>query len=181
MQQTLLALVAMLIATFLSFNQKQAVVQHQSQVVRAEMEQMALGAAGQAMQVIQSRAFDRATVGVPSDSIVPTSEFEDPGSIQGGILDCAAFEGEDGENGEDACDDVDDFYGDTATISFAFPGGSFDFKVDMRVRYVNSDLQPTGGAKTNRKKIILEVQDNPTSGEPRLPEPIKYSEVVSYP
>jgi len=175
MQQTLLALVAMLIATFLSFNQKQAVVQHQSQVVRAEMEQMALGVAGQAMQVIRARAFDRATVGVPSDSIVSTSEFEDTGSIQEGILDCQAF------GGTDTCDDVDDFYGDTATIPFTFPTGSFDFKVDMRVRYVDSDLQPTGGTKTNRKQVILEVQDSPSTGDPRLPEPIEYSEVVSYP
>lgn len=175
MQQTLLALLAMLIATFLSFNQKQAAVQNQAQVVRAEMEQMALGVARQTMQVIRSRAFDRATVGVPSDSIVATSEFEDESSIQGGILDCSAL------GGTDECDDVDDFHGDTATVPFTFPTGSFEFKVDMKVRYVNADLDTTGVTKSNRKQIILEVQDNPSSGNPRLPEPIEYTEVVTYP
>jgi len=175
MQQTLLALVALLIATFLSFNQKQAAVQNQAQVVRGEMEQMALGVARETMNVIQARAFDRATAGVPRDSIVPTSEFEEKSSIQSSILDCAAF------GGTDECKDVDNFYGDTATVSFTFPTGSFEFEVNINVQYVNADLNPTGGTKSDRKQIILEVQDNPSSGNPRLPEPIKYTEVVSYP
>jgi hypothetical protein len=176
MQQTLLALVALLIATFLSFNQKQAAVQNQAQVVRAEMEQMALGAARETMNVIQARAFDRATDGVPRDSIVPTSEFEEKSSIQSSILDCAAF------GGTDECKDVDDFYGDIATVPFTFPTGSFEFEVNINVQYVNADLDSTaGGTKSDRKQIILEVQDNPSSGNPRLPEPIKYTEVVSYP
>lgn len=175
MQQTLLALVAMLIATFLSFNQKQATVQNQSQVVRAEMEQMALGVANQTMQVIRARAFDEATVGLPPDSVVATSDLESTSSIQGSVFDCAAL------GGTDTCDDIDDFHGDTATVPFTFPTGRFDFKVDIQVRYVTADLQPTGGATSTRKQILLEVQDHPSSGKPRLPAPITYSEVVSYP
>lgn len=176
MQQTLLAIVALLIATFLSFNQKQAQVRHQSQVVRAEMEQMALGVAHQAVQVIRARAFDAATVGVPpSDSIVATSNFEDTPFPTG--KDCKAF------GGVDTCNDVDDFHEmTTASIPFVFPSDQFDFDVDVRIQYVDSDLESTGGAKSSRKKITVEVQDDPTSGNsPRLYEPIEYSEVVSYP
>jgi hypothetical protein len=140
------------------------------------MEQMALGVARETMNVIQARPFDRATAGVPRDSIVPTSEFEEKSSIWSSNLDCAALPG-----GTDECNDVDDFYGDIATVPFTFPTGSFEFEVNINVQYVNADLNPTGGTKSDRKQIILEVQDNPSSGNPRLPEPIKYTEVVSYP
>ncbi|MFB6229652.1 MAG: hypothetical protein ABEL04_00725 [Salinibacter sp.] len=174
MKQTLLALVALLIATFLSFNQKQARMQSQGQVVRAEMQQMALGVAAQTLQVIRARDFDDATEGVPRDSIVPTSAFTEAPFSTGN--DCQAF------GGSDACDDVDDFHEmQTASIPFTFPTGKFDFDVDVRVRYVDPDLQSTGGSRSSRKQVIVEVQDDPSSGSPRLPEPIEYSEVISYP
>jgi hypothetical protein len=178
MQQTLLALLAILLATFLSFNQKQGIVQSRSQVVRAEMEQMALGVAKQAMQTIRSRAFDQATVELPPDSIVATSDLESRSSIRSATKDCKALDG--GLGG--ICSDIDDFHGNMATITFTFPTGSFDFKiVDITVRYVDTNLQPTGGARSTQKEIVLKVQDTPSSRAPRLPEPIEYSEVVSYP
>lgn len=175
MQQTLLALLALLVATFMSFSQKQAAISHQDQVVRSEMEQMALGVANHVVQVVRARAFDAATVGVTSDSIVATSNFASTPFSTGN--DCQAF------GGGEACNDIDDFHEmTTASIPFTFPTGSFDFDVDVEIKYVNSDLQPTGGAKSSRKKIIVEVQDDPGSGtSSRLIEPIEYSEVVSYP
>lgn len=175
MQQTMFALVALLIATLLSFNQKQAAVQHQQQVFRAEMEQMALGVAKHTTQIIRARAFDAATAGVTSDSIVATSNFSTTPFTTGN--DCQVF------GGGDTCNDIDDFHEMvTATIPFTYPTDSFDFNVDVEIKYVNSNLQPTGGSRSIRKKIIVEVQDDPASGgSPRLPEPIEYSEVVSYP
>lgn len=173
MQQTLLALLALLIATLLSFNQKQAAVQNQGQVVRAELEQMALGVAAQSTQIIRARAYDAATAGVPSDSLVPTSEFAD--SFPTG-KDCEVF------GGGTPCDVVDDFHEmGTATVPFTFPTGSFDFAVDVEIQYVDANLDSTG-SRTDQKKIIVRVQDDPPSGtDPRLAEPIQYSEVVSYP
>lgn len=175
MQQTMFALVALLIATLLSFNQKQAAVQHQQQVFQAEMTQMALGVANHAVQIVRARAFDVATAGVTSDSIVATSNFTETPFITG--YDCQPF------GGGDTCNDIDDFHEMvTATVPFDYPGGSFDFDVDIEIKYVDSNLQPTGGTRTSRKKIIVKVQDDPASGgSPRLPEPIEYSEVVSYP
>ena len=78
MQQTLPALMALLIAMFISFHQKQATVQNQSQAVQAETEPIALS--------------------------------EERGSIQGSVLDRAAFEG------TGTCDDTDDFCGDPAIV-----------------------------------------------------------------
>lgn len=174
MQQTLLALLALLLATLLSFNQKQAKVRHQQQVFRAEMEQMALGVANEAVQVIRARAFDEATRGVTSDSIVATSNFESTPFPSGN--DCKAF------GGSDTCNDIDDFHEMvTATLPFTFPTGNFDFDVDVEIKYVDEDLQPTGGSRSSRKKIIVEVQDAPVGSSSRLPDPITYSEVVSYP
>lgn len=174
MQQTLLALLALLIATLLSFNQKQATVQNQGQVVRAEMEQMALGVAAESAQIVRSRDYDAAVIGLPADSLVPTSEFTDPPFTTGN--DCEAF------GGSTTCDDVGDFHEmETATVPFTFPSGSFDFSVDVEIQYVDENLQPTS-SKSDRKQIIVRVQDSPSSGaDPRLPEPIQYSEVVSYP
>jgi hypothetical protein len=174
MQQTLFALLALLIATFLSYNQKQATVQNQVQVVQAEMEQMALGVAAQSVQVIRARAYDAVTAGVPSDSLVPTSAFTDPPFSTGN--DCRAF------GGSSTCDDVDDFHEmESATVPFSFPSGTFEFTVDVEIRYVDEDLEPAG-SQTDRKQILVEVQDDPGSGKsPRLSEPIQYSEVVSYP
>lgn len=174
MKQTLFALLALLVATLLSFNQKQATIQNQGQVVQAEMEQMALGVAAQTAQIVRSRAFDAATAGIPADSLVPTSEFTDLPFTSGN--DCIVF------GGSTACEDVDDFHEmETAVIPFSFPNGTFDFAVDAEIQYVDQNLEPAG-SKTDRKKIILTVQDTASSGtDPRLPEPIRYSEVVSYP
>lgn len=175
MQQTLLSLVALLIATLLTFNQKQASVRSQRQVVRAEMEQMALGVAAQTVQVIKARAFDAATVNLPSDSLVATSNFTEPPFTTGN--ECQAF------GGTQTCNDVDDFHEMAPAVqSFEFPTGKFDFTVEVEVQYVDDVLQPTGGTRTSRKEVTVLVQDDPSSGKrPYLTEPIEYSEVISYP
>lgn len=176
MQQTLLALVAMLIVTFLGFNQKQAHIRNQQHVVRAELTEMALSVAQQSMEVVQARAFDDATVGLPPDStITDSTKFSSSPFTSGNH--CHAFEG------SDMCDDVDDFDEMvTGVVPFPLPGGhEFDFDVDVRVRYVDENLQPTGGAKSFRKEVTIFVQDRVASGGSRLYQPIEYSEVISYP
>lgn len=181
MQQTLLALVAMLIATLLSFSQQQAAIQQQQQVVRAEVQQMALSVAQQSMEVIQARAFDAATEDLSSDETI-----DDPAKFSSAPFtsnnDCEAF------GGSDECGDVDDFHEmKTATVSYPLPGGrQFDFSVDVRLRYVNKDLKCThddctSGPKSFRKEVTIFVQDIPSGEESRLSQPIEYSEVVSYP
>ena len=60
MRETFLALLALLIATFLNFNQKQAQLHSQEQVVQEEFEQMAINQAEEAMSVIRANGFSSA-------------------------------------------------------------------------------------------------------------------------
>jgi hypothetical protein len=174
MQQTLLSLAALLIATLLSFNQLQASMQSQQQVVRAEMEQMALGVAMQTMEVIRARAFDAETADRSSENVADRSDLTplpfSPGN------DCEVF------GGGDRCNDVDDFHRmDPATVPFELPDGALDFEVRAEVRYVTPGLEPAGG-RTFGKEVILTVQDDPPNGQaPRLSDGIRYSQVITYP
>lgn len=173
MQQTLLALLAMMVAMLLNFNQMKATVQNEQAMLRAEMQQMALGVAQETMEIVRTRAYDDATVEVPKDSIIEDlSEFTSTPFPAGNH--CEVF------GGSDVCDDVDDFHEmEPATLSFAVPDGEMDFEVEIEVQYVDGTLQPTGGVKARRKEVIIYVQDKPLNGEPRLNNPIKFSEVLS--
>lgn len=173
MQQTLLALLALMVASFLSFSQMQALVRSERTMVRTELEEMATGIAMQSMEVVRARAYDDATVGVPPDSAVSTSDFT-TGPFAGG-KDCMPF------GGGDVCDSIEDFHDMVpATVPFTTTNDSIDFKVEIEVRYVNASLQPTGGTPTIRKEVIIYVQDEWSNGDPFLREPIEFSETLTY-
>lgn len=188
MQQTLLALLAMLVATLLSFNQMQASLQSQEQTVRAETEMMALGVAMQTMEVVRARAFDAATEGADSDYLDPE---EDGFSVKadgnfGAAGNCTLYIDESGKafpDGSVDCDVIEEFHETEGVVPFPLAGdSSFDFNVDIDVYYVCANLErATDGsctAPTGRKEVVVHVQDV----EPhRLSEPIKYSEVITYP
>lgn len=173
MQQTLLALLALMIASLLNFNQMQAHLRREQQAVRAELQQMALGVAMESMEVVRARAFDAATVGVPEDSTVDVSNFTDTPFSTGNK--CTAF------GGTDTCDDVDDFHEMVpAKEPFDLPDAQFEFRIEIEVRYVDDNLQPTGGAKTRWKEVIISVQDVQNSGTSLMVKPITFSEVLAY-
>jgi len=172
MQQTLLTLLALLVATLLSFNQKQAGIQNERQVVQGELEQMALGVAAESMQIIRARAFDSA------DSIESTGDLTEEGAFPSGNR-CQPFFSDSAA----ACDALEDFHEmEPAVTDFGFPEGRFQFKVtEVDVRYVDENFSPAS-SPTYQKKVVLKIQDDPSDGgTPRLPTPIIYSEVVSYP
>lgn len=192
MQQTLLALLALLLATLLSFNQKQASLQSQGQTVRAEMEMMALGVAMQTMEVVRARAFDQATVGLPSGVYIDpkkgnfackdgescTADNPEKSGSFGGTGDCKVHaEG----SGQD-CQVVEEFHGTKGVVPFPLAESSYDFNVEIEVHYVcpNFERAAEGSctAPTGRKEVVVKAQDV----EPhRLHEPITYSQVITYP
>lgn len=182
MQQTLLSLVALLIATLLSFSQMRVSMQSQQQLVQEEMEQMALGVAQQTMGVIQARPFDAALLSNQGDSYASESEFtaETDFGISG---DCKLYEGGSGTN----CATIEDFHGTNGKVPFRLASDSVMFDVEVDVRYVCDNLDPASAsgsctAPTDGKEVIISVQDIQPSGKPaRLPERITYSEVVAYP
>ena len=181
MQQTLLALLSLLIVTLLSFNQQQARIQGQQQAIRAELQQMALGVGMQTMEVIRARKFDKyvAEVGGYTDP----NTFSKPGSGEFGIAgDCKLHPEGDGVN----CGFVESFDGTESVVPHPLPDSkTYPFNVNVEVRYVCSDLEPADesgacSAPTSRKEVVLKIRDAPSDGEPRLSQ-IRYSEVITYP
>ena len=188
MQQTLLTLVAMLVATLLSFNQMQASLQSQQQTVRAEMEMMALGVAMQTMEVVRARAFDAATKGTESNYLDPKEDdFSLKSEGEFGVAgNCTLYiDDESGEaypKGSVDCKSVEEFHGTEGVVPFSLAGDALEFTVSIEVHYVCGDLQRTEkgscSAPTSRKEVVVNVQDL----EPHhLAEPIAYSEVITYP
>lgn len=181
MQQTLLALVAILIATFLSFNQLQAGLQSQKQTVRTEHEQMALGIAMQTMEVVRAQAFDEATKSLSLDkTITDPLNFTDETNF-GNPNDCKLYP--QGSGAE--CNTVGEFDETEGTVPFSLPGkNDLEFKTEIKVQYVTSGLDENGVDPKGefQKEVIISVQDDPSGDRsPRLLEPIQYSQVLSYP
>lgn len=187
MQQTLLSLVALLIVTLLSFSQQQASIRSQQQTVRAEYEQMALGVAMQTMEVVRARAFDEATKSLPLDSTITDdpSTFTDEGEF-GVTGDCKLHPDGSGVD----CETVEEFDGTTGTVPFLAGKDEVSFEVTkIDVRYVTgslgtTSLDTTGASSTGefQKEVVISVQDDPSGDQsPRLPEPIRYSQVLTYP
>jgi len=175
MQQTLLALVALMTVTFLNFNQMQSKLHHQREVVRSEMEGMAASVALQTIEVIRTRAFDAKTEGMSKDDIDGPGAFTDWEFTSGNR--CEVFVPDDEEGGVE-CNDVDDFHEmETATISFKTPEFEVQFNVDVKVRYVNKAMKSVD-YPTYRKKVIVMVQDK--GDDPYLPSPIRFSEVLTF-
>ncbi|WP_263786614.1 hypothetical protein [Salinibacter grassmerensis] len=169
MQQTLLALLALMMATFFNFNQMKTELQKQRQVIRSEMEQMALGVGMQTMEVIRARAFDEATVGGTKNRITNPAKFR---SSFGGGMDCQAF------GGDQPCDSVGDFHEMVpSTETFETPEFDMGFTVEVEVRYLDASMQEVPGP-TFRKEVVVYVQD--AGDDPFLTEPIRFSEVLSY-
>jgi hypothetical protein len=195
MQQTLISLLALLLVTLLSFNQQQASIQSQQQIVRAEMEQMALGVAMQTMEVVRARQFDAGIEESSRDEIVndPDSTLTDTtyfgkkykggNAYSSGVKDCK-FRPE--HTSKVSCSFVEEFHTTKGTVPFSIGDNEegdeeiFKFFVRIEVQYVGENFDPSVN-KELQKKVDIFVQDDPSEGSPRLPEPIRYSEVFSYP
>lgn len=181
MQQTLLALLSLLIVTLLSLNQQQARIQGQQQAIRSELAQMALGVGMQTMEVIRARKFDKYVADI--EGYTDPKTFSKPGQGEFGIEgDCKLHP----EGSGSDCAFIESFDETEAQVSHPLPGGkTYPFDVEVDIRYVCNDLEsatmsPACSAPTNRKEVILKIRDAPPDRTPRL-SPIRYSEVITYP
>ncbi len=171
MQQTLLALLALMVATLLTLTQMQSRLQDQREVFQSEMKEMAIGVATQTLEVVRARAFDENTIGVPKDSITSPSALTEPSSFETGKH-CKAF------GGTDTCDDIDDFNEmSPVTVPFEALDFTVDFEVRAEVRYVDASLNPVS-TPTFRKEVVFKIQD--TGPDPYIKEPVTFSEVLTY-
>jgi hypothetical protein len=187
MKQTLLSLLAMLVAMFLSFNQMQASLQSQEQTVRAEMQMMALGVAMQTMEVVRARAFDAATKDVESNYLDPKEDdfsTKSEGDF-GRSGNCTLYTNEDGETYPKSsvdCKAIEEFHKKEGVVPFLLEKESLDFNVSIGVYYVCANFKRVKdgscSAPTRRKEVVVKVRDTKPH---RLSQPITYSEVITYP
>ena len=197
MQQTLLALLGLLIVTLLSFSQQQADVRSQQQAIRAEYQQMALGVAKQSIEAIRAREYFDQAVRERDDPNV--EDFTEESDSEWGGDDCIRQnEFVSNPDGGHDCTAIEDFHDETMAMENAdglivlpMPGGTVRFEVEFEVHYAEEDdsIERTSDGPTGMKEVTVRVQDcqdqdpsnsDPCDGEPLLPQPIVFSEVFSY-
>ncbi len=173
MPQTLLAFLAMMIVTLLSMNQQQSLLRAYEAMLDDEMEVMAGSIALQAMEVIQARAFDSATIAGPVTD--PSALTAPPFATDNG---CSLR----GLN--TLCDDVDDFHMMTPdTLSFSLRGGlTYRFSVTAEVRYIDTtgSLDTPSLTPTYDKEVVVVVRDVPLpNGRHVLRNPVRLPRLKS--
>lgn len=198
MQQTLLALLGLLIITTLSFSQQQASMRSQQQAIQEEYQQMALGVAKQTIEVIRNRTFDQAL----ADGDTEVANFtEESSSDWGGKDNC--IDQVDGDwQFTNNCSAIEHFHDDgtramdnaDGVIDVQVPGHTVYFQVEVEVHYAEQDgstlvRADASDAPTSLKEVTVRVQDCPgggasggdsCEGTPYLDPPIVFSEVLGY-
>lgn len=181
MPQTLLALLALVLASFLSFNQQRLTKRAHQTMVSSELELAATGLASEVIEMVGARSFDEASTPEKihdKHGAVPTTPgaFSPPGSF-GGDQDCDLLL----PQATPGCDDVDDLHSEAwrpARVDLAH-GRSLEFEVRTKVFYVTSteSMEPAP-APTLHKRVTMDVR---TGLVPGAPEGIlRVTRVLSY-
>lgn len=148
MNQTLLAILALSIATLFVFNSQQHFIVSQQRYMTQEIYEIGGAIAVEAMEVIGNQPFE-------ADSSFGNNraceQFHDGGTlVVGGV----------------ECDDIDDFHNmKQAVRSFEVNGKEFNFTVDVEVTTFTEDGEPG-------KQVTVEVQDYWDGESLFLDEPI---------
>jgi hypothetical protein len=181
MPQTLLALLALVLASFLSFNQQRLSSRSHQNMVSSELELAATGLASEVIEMIGARAFDRSTAPgriEDADGVVPTTPAGfAPASTFGTSAYCDLLTPADGAS----CNDVDDLHGGgwrPARVDLAH-GRYLDFEVRTQVFYVSSaESMAPAPAPTLHKRVVMDIR---TDLVPSAPDGIlRVTRVISY-
>jgi len=178
MPQTLLALLALVLASFLTFNQQRLTLRSHNNLVSDEVELAAAGLASEVLAFVDGRSFDEeSTPSAISDENgnVP----EDPDEFTEGTTFGATDRGTDGcdllkpANTPD-CDDVDDVAWDPSDIDddgwrdveiALSHDRKLPFEVRMQVYYVdNPESMAEASAPTRHKRILIDIR-SPFAGD----------------
>jgi hypothetical protein len=165
MPQTLLALLAMILASLIAFNQQRNAIATYDDMLDNEIEMAASGVLMHVMELVGGRSFDeRATPeGILAAEYLPTSPSEFAATARFGTYD----RGSQGCNLEDAyltpaCDDIDDLDGiRNAVVHARFSDGrSLEFSLDIEVDYVVDRLvQTVSSTPTRHKRVVVTVRN----------------------
>ena len=164
MPQTLLALLALVLASALVMNQQRLATQAQTRMVTDEMELAASGLVSDVMEFAEARSFDEATTveAIHASGTVPTSAAT--------FSDAATFGATDRGTGgcnlllpglSLACDDVDDLSGLTwVPVEVLLANGrTIPFTVRISVTYVtDATTQTVSLLPTRHKRVSIYVR-----------------------
>lgn len=202
MQQTLLALLGLLVITMLSYNQQRANIRDQQQAIEREYGQMALGVAKQTVEAVRARQyFDRALR--TKDDPDVEDDFTKETNNQWGGDDCIRQNKfvSNPDGGYD-CTAIEDFHDDETMemenadglVPAQIPDQIQLFQVEVEVHYVKESSsglvrRDPSDPPTRLKEVTVRVQDcqdgetadnDLCDGDPILSRPIVFSEVIGY-
>ncbi len=184
MQQSMLALLGLIVATIFSFSVTEKTLHYQRAAIVQEVEEMGASVGLRAIEVIRERPFE-------SEILTPTGTKLPLELDKASVADltarlatampqgrgCAVFGA-----GTDPCADVSAFNQmKTATMPFLAGADTLFFKVDVRVHYVDAALD-SSATVTFRKLVTVEVRDYwPHSKRTGfyIPQPITLSRVMT--
>jgi hypothetical protein len=182
MPQTFLALLALVLASIIAFNQQRLTQQSYRSALREEIQLAASGAAQHVLEMVAARSFDESTTPVPlfrAGAIPHTAAgFALAGTFGAdrGALGCNLMD----PGATPDCDDVDDLDGvaGAAVEARLTDGRVLSFVADAAVFYVDGPTSSTPSATpTLHKRVELRLR----SEMPGLSRPILLiSRVVSY-
>jgi hypothetical protein len=147
MQQTILALAAVLIFSIYSLNRHGADASRSQTGVTAEIESAAAALAGERLHQVERRAFDESDVGREG---ARTSTM--------GLTSQMAFGPEVGEGNEASFDDLDDFHGRARTVTAVRGGQTLSFRDSVSVRYVDPANPAASPGTALAKEITVTVR-----------------------
>lgn len=142
MQQTILALAAILIFSLYSLSRHETDAGVERMAITAEIETAAAGVARARLHEIQRRAYDEADVG--RDGMRSSTHGLTPSSMLGN---------ENGEDAESSFDDLDDFDGFWRDVTTTHNGATLRFRDSVSVRY----LDPSNPASSPSTSLAKEV------------------------
>lgn len=142
MQQTILALAAVLIFSVYALSRHEADAGSERVTITAEVETAAARLARQRLHEVLRRAYDEADVG-----------REGVRAQTMGLTPSGSFGPDAGESSEASYDDVDDFHGAAQNVSAARNGSTMGFRDSVSVRY----FEPTNPSATPTVALAKEV------------------------
>lgn len=175
MQQTILALLALMIAALFSYNQDRSLIRLREAMIDTEMEVMASGVALQVMEYIGRKAFDDET----TDGERVTTVAALTGAAGFGVSGkCDVVAPIQTVTPYSECDDIDDFHQMASIqVPFILKADTMYFSVSADVKYVdangNESMTPTFD-----KQVVVYVRHN--GDKQYLKSPVMLSRTFSY-
>ncbi len=189
MNQTILALLALMLTTSMSFSQQSATIFTYDKYIDDELEVMASSVALHVIEMTGAKAFDERTK--PASMLTLGSPINsDDFSAAGAFGEATVCDLDQPYLNASGCDDMDDVHmgaGIWQVVPFNLVAGTtLDFDVNVQVFYVDDTDMDTVllGAKSDHKKVIVTVrsprhvkQQRYTDGFVTLSRVFPYSEV----